>query len=340
MADDAIVIEDANAVDRNVDTRTIGTDHRQVVVIGDPATGAGVAPVDATNGLAVDVKAAAALATGDNTVGRVKLTDGTDTADVLDLTNSNPLTVAVVNATGDQITSFGGSGGTAEVDDAAFTAASDSGTPIMGFVSSDTVDSGDVGVVAMTTARALHVNLASSGLDVDHDSADSGQPVALGGRAANTLASSTSGGLRPVATDDRVKLIADLWGRLLVSHLDPNMSVWKAYNTTSCPASGSGAAIWTPASGKKIAVTSLEVSVYGTTSGRLVIYWGDATYSAGVDHPLFIGSFAPSSTVKPGAVMALSTPVYHNTADDPLRIHQLDGGSGMSVDVIVNGYEY
>ncbi len=43
----------------SIDTRTEGTNgnHRQVVVIGDPATNAGVAPVDATNGLAVEIKA-------------------------------------------------------------------------------------------------------------------------------------------------------------------------------------------------------------------------------------------------------------------------------------------
>lgn len=57
------------------------------------------------------------LQTGDNTVGRVKLTDGTDVADVLDLTNSNPLTVAIVDGSGDQITSFGG--GTQYTEDAA-----------------------------------------------------------------------------------------------------------------------------------------------------------------------------------------------------------------------------
>jgi hypothetical protein len=40
---------------KKLDTRTEGTnsEHRQVMVIGDPATNAGVAPVDATNGLAV-----------------------------------------------------------------------------------------------------------------------------------------------------------------------------------------------------------------------------------------------------------------------------------------------
>lgn len=57
MADTAIAITAGSGT--NVDTRTEGTNgnHRQVVVLGDPATNAGVAPVDATNGLAVDVKA-------------------------------------------------------------------------------------------------------------------------------------------------------------------------------------------------------------------------------------------------------------------------------------------
>lgn len=63
MADTSIAITAGTGT--NVDTRTEGTNgnHRQVIVIGDPATNAGVAPVDATNGLSVDVKASA-LPTG------------------------------------------------------------------------------------------------------------------------------------------------------------------------------------------------------------------------------------------------------------------------------------
>ena len=57
MADSAVAITAGSGT--NVDTRTEATNgnHRQVVVLGDPSTNAGVAPVDATNGLAVDVKA-------------------------------------------------------------------------------------------------------------------------------------------------------------------------------------------------------------------------------------------------------------------------------------------
>lgn len=55
-----------------------------------------------------------------------------------------------------------GSGGTSATDDAAFTAGSGSGTPMMGFVTADTVDSGDVGVVGMLANRQLKVTLYDS----------------------------------------------------------------------------------------------------------------------------------------------------------------------------------
>lgn len=57
MADSAVAITAGTGT--NVDTRTEGTNgnHRQVIVIGDPATNAGVAPVDATAGLKVDLGA-------------------------------------------------------------------------------------------------------------------------------------------------------------------------------------------------------------------------------------------------------------------------------------------
>ena len=44
-------------------------------------------------------------------------------------------------------------GGTSTTDDGAFTAAAGSGTPIMGFVTSDSVDAGDVGVIGMLANR-------------------------------------------------------------------------------------------------------------------------------------------------------------------------------------------
>lgn len=55
MADSSVEVTSGSGTP--VDTRTVGTgDHRQVVVLGDPTTNTGVAPVDVTYGLAVDVK--------------------------------------------------------------------------------------------------------------------------------------------------------------------------------------------------------------------------------------------------------------------------------------------
>jgi hypothetical protein len=57
MADSAVAITAGSGTD--IDTRTEATNgqHRQVVVLGDPATNAGVAPVDVTAGLKVDLGA-------------------------------------------------------------------------------------------------------------------------------------------------------------------------------------------------------------------------------------------------------------------------------------------
>lgn len=66
MADTAIAITAGTGT--NVDTRTEATNgnHRQVIVIGDPATNAGVAPVDATNGLSVAVTTVGGVAPNSN----------------------------------------------------------------------------------------------------------------------------------------------------------------------------------------------------------------------------------------------------------------------------------
>jgi len=78
-----------------------------------------------------------------------------DTSDTLrPASAAKPLPVAIISGAG--------SGGTASVDDAAFSVGVSSGTPMMGLADEtgpDSVDEGDVGVVRMTLARGLHVNL-------------------------------------------------------------------------------------------------------------------------------------------------------------------------------------
>lgn len=93
MADSAVAVTAGTGT--NIDTRTEATNghHRQVVVLGDPATNAGVAPVDATAGLKVDLGS-------DNDVtvtGTVDL-GATDNA-VLDAIEADTTTIAGDTAT-------------------------------------------------------------------------------------------------------------------------------------------------------------------------------------------------------------------------------------------------
>lgn len=96
MADSSVTVSAGTGT--NIDTRTEGTNgnHRQVIVVGDPTTNAGVAPVDATAGLKVDLGA-----NNDVTV-----TSGTITA-VTAITNALPAGTNAIGKTGHDITGIG-----------------------------------------------------------------------------------------------------------------------------------------------------------------------------------------------------------------------------------------
>lgn len=95
MADSAVAI--TAGAGTNIDTRTEGTNsnHRQVIVIGDPATNAGVAPVDATNGLSVTLTTA--LPAGTSAIGKLAANSGVDIGDV-DVTSLPKAAAAAVTS--------------------------------------------------------------------------------------------------------------------------------------------------------------------------------------------------------------------------------------------------
>lgn len=114
------------------------------------------------------------------------------------------------------IVTGGGSGGTSSVDDAAFTVASGSGTPIMGYAAADSVDSGDVGVVRMTTARGLHtVAVTSTGTTIDPQVDDAAFTVAtslmsvVGGVATSDAVDSGDAGAFAMTTGRELKVTVD-----------------------------------------------------------------------------------------------------------------------------------
>jgi hypothetical protein len=135
MADTAVAITAGSGT--NIDTRTEGTNgnHRQVVVLGDPATNAGVAPVDATAGLYVNVRNTSGTELPINANGRAAAA------------SSAPVVLANEDKT-------------ALADDAAFTPAT-SNVNVAGFFadesSTDSVDEGDAGAARMTLDRKVIV---------------------------------------------------------------------------------------------------------------------------------------------------------------------------------------
>jgi hypothetical protein len=186
----------------------------------------------------------------------------------------------------------------------------------------------DSSLVDETGASAVDALAVGGG--TPHDSADSGNPLKMGMKAANALPTA-------VANNDRANALGDLFGRQLVSHIDPAMQTHINKNFTS---QQTGIDVWDPASGKKIAVTSIIIGSYGTTAGRLILWFGDnadTTFTQDTDQVLFAGSYAPSATAKPGTVISFAHPVFCTTADRELHITT---DAALSVDVTIEGYEW
>ncbi len=309
-----------------------GVDYQYVKLVdGTPDSTAKIQGTEA-NGLEVDVTRMAPLVAGTAFAGKVQLTDGTSDATVRNLAANDALNVAIVDGAGNQVTSFAGSGGTSSTDDADFTQASTAGTPVIGvFESAPTsVTDNDMGIIGIDVNRRVKVSVDASTLDVAHDAADSGNPVKTGAKAANTFPTA-------VANNDRTNNLSDLFGRQLVAHIDPAMAVHKNLTYTS---QQTGTDVWTPAGGKRIAVTSVIIGSYGTTTGRVILWFGDnadTTFTQGTDQVIAAASFAPSSTSKPGLVYTPSTPVFCTTADREIHVTT---DAAVSFDLTIEGYEF
>ncbi len=169
-----------------------------VWVLEDATTRGQRAVVSAGGALKVD----STLAAADNTVGRVKITDGTTMATVRDLAAGDALNVAIVDGSGAHITSFGGGVQYTEAD----TDASITGTAVMWEDTADTLR-------AVSAAKPLPVNIvagSSAGAQYTEDVASAGaESLTLAGAVRqDTPASSTStdGDYTYLKTDANSKL--------------------------------------------------------------------------------------------------------------------------------------
>jgi hypothetical protein len=118
-----------------------------------------------------------------------------------------------------------------------------------------------------------------------------------------------------------------------------NVTTWRAAQYT---AAQTGTALWTPAAGRAVVITSLQIQSGGSTAGTCVLWFGgaaDQTYNRGNpgagDAAIFDGEFAPTATNKPGVIMSFPTPI-RGTADFVLRVTTTNA---QTVTFTVWGYE-
>ena len=328
MANNKLIDNGANP-DFTISTDEVaGVDIQHVKLMGGTEDSTEKIEGTAAFGLEVDVTRLPVLGTGS----KVQLTDGTSDATVRNLAANDALNVAIVDGAGNQITSIGGTGGTSATDDADFTAGSTTGTPMMGSYQSavTAVTDTDLGIIGIDSSRRVKVTVDESTLDVAHDIADAGNPVKTGARAITALPTA-------VANNDRANNVSDVFGRQLVSHIDPGMFISKQVEATTAQ---TGSIVWDPAAGKKIAVTGYEIGTGGTTAALVTLWYGDTadtSFTQGTDQVLFRGSLTPSATATPGVISNFFTPVFCNTADRELH---LTTSAGITIYVTVFGYEF
>ena len=228
-----------------------------------------------------------------------------------------------------------GSGGTASTDDAAFTPAAGSGTPAMGLVSADTVDSGDVGVFAMLANRQQKVTLYDSagaelavggGTQYDEDTVHvSGDKLNMAGVVRSDAAASLAG------TDgDRTALIVDASGRLHVNVGNtPNVAV------ASIAAGDNNIGNVDIVSLPTVTVNAHAVTNAGTfvvqengaalTALQLIddaVKTDDAAFTPATDKVLMLGAFADETT--PDAVNEGDAGVVRMTLNRGLHVNLRD----------------
>lgn len=205
---------------------------RQVIVLGDPSTNAGVAPVDATYGLGVDVK---------RITGTMAVTQsGTwDEVGINDSGNSITVDAPVGTPVFVRLSDGASAITTLPVSIAAAVAVTDNSGSL-------TVDDGGSSLTVDGTITA-----SNTAGDIAHDGVDSGNPIKIGGRAIAHGTNPTA-----VAAADRTDWLFNRAGVPWVIGGHPNVVTVEAEYT----AAQTNTAIVTVSSGSKIVITAIQVT--------------------------------------------------------------------------------
>lgn len=261
MADTSIAITAGSGT--SIDTRTEATNgnHRQVIVIGDPTTNAGIAPVDANTGLKVDLGS-----DNDVTVTSGNITvSGTVTANLSATDNTVLDNIQAAVETIDNAIA----GNEMQVD---IVGSLPAGTAAIGKLAANSgVTIGAVEIAAtqtLSTVTTVGTVSTLTGGGIAHDSADSGNPVKIGAKAKGTLS-----GVTLVAADDRADATADLDGALIVRG---NYALGDLVNGNASNTDGTSTSVLSAgAAGVKHYIT--DVTITNTSSSNIYVELKDGS---------------------------------------------------------------
>lgn len=263
-------------------------EHVQIFKLAVSADGSrALVPADATNGLEVDVsRIQTALPAGSNTIGFVGITDG-----------SNSLVVDTLHNDGENNTENH----------------IDVSGKLMGFngTSWDRLRSSTANGLQVDVTRITGSIPAGSNLIGTVGISDGANPVVVDNTASDAESATTAA----LVVNSRLKVFnGSTWDR--------QRGFSTINKTAQYTAAQTGTALWTPAAGRAVVITALQIQVGGTTAGAVQVWFGgaaDTAYTRGTDFPIFDGEFAPSNTNKPGIYATFPTPI-RGTADFVLRV--------------------
>lgn len=143
-------------------------------------------------------------------------------------------------------------------------------------------------------------------------------PVVIGGRSSDAV-------VTPISADgDNVALWVSRRGAVFIAevpHVALDGSPFSLVNAQNqYGGAQAGVALITPGSGKKIVVTSYDITVSGTATSDVALWFGssaDSTWTVAVDSTVFYSNFVPSASISPG--VSRSGLWISPTADHRLR---------------------
>lgn len=305
---DSFIQVPTDSTGKQVDTRTESTNgnHRQVMVIGDPTTNTGIAPVDVTKGLAVDLTAtgqnSTALKTDGSAVTQPVKTEqqldydsggGTANLSLVGLalpasggpvaggTSTNPFRVdptgttpQPVNPISGQVGVAAGAGAVGVTTQRMTLASDDPAVAVLGATTGAAVITDVNGTIQQYLRGIVKLAITIGGWlvtasgDVAHDAVDSGNPVKVGAKGIAYGTNPTD-----VTADDRTNLYANRAGILHVLNGHPNV-ITRRDNFTSAQ---TDVALITISTGTKIVILSCTVAADKANSVNVAVRTGFGT---------------------------------------------------------------